>query len=155
MSRLPGYTYTDVITIYAISRAGFIPQMFSVELSNTRIIFELLSKYDGRSIVHDPAMTALLVKSQTTLPCHTAVDYHSVTDLDVADLELPELPVAEPEDIIFIYHSSGSVSGTPKVVPRTNKWMSTIEKKSGSAFCIGDFASQDVYTWTCVDQSCM
>ena len=153
MSRLRGYTYADVITIYAISRAGFIPQMFGFELPNTRIVFELLSKYDGKAIVHDPAKTAPLLASKTSLPCHIAIDYLSVADTDVVDMELPELPEAKPEDFTFIYHSSGSVSGIPKVVPTTNKWLSTIEKKSGPAFCIGDFETQDVYIWTYVNQS--
>ena len=152
MSRLRGYTYTDVITIYSISRAGFIPQMFGFDLPNTHIVFELLSKYDGKAIIHDPAKAAILDESKAALPCLVAVDYLSVSDADVTDLELPDLPEAKAEDFAFIYHSSGSVSGMPKVVPKTNKWLSTIENKSGAAFCIGHHRTQDVYVWTYVGQ---
>jgi len=133
-----------------MSRAGFIPQMFSFQVLNTRTVFKLLSKYDGKAIIHHPDKTALLAESKTTLPCHIAVDYLSVTDTDVADLELPELPETNAEDLTFIFQSSGSVSDLPKVVPTTNKWLSAIENKVGPAFCIGDFKTQDVYVWTCV-----
>lgn len=148
LSRLRGYTYSDVVTVFAVNRAGFIPQMFGFDLPNTRIVYELLGTYSGKAIIHDPAKTMLLRKSGTTLPCYVAADYTAITDADVADFPLPELPVAQPEDFIFIYHTSGSVSGMPKVVPNTNKWLSTIQYKSPGAFCIGDYEGQDIYVWT-------
>ena len=152
ISRLHGFTYADVITIYAINRAGFVPQMFGFEIPNPLIVLDLLARYDGKAIIHDPAKTPLLAESKTTLPCHVAVDYLSVTDADIADLELPEPPVAEAEDWAFIHHTSGSVSGMPKAVPKTNKWLSTVTNKSSAALRIGKFETQDVYIWTYVDQ---
>jgi acyl-coenzyme A synthetase/AMP-(fatty) acid ligase len=153
--RLRGFTYSDVITIFAISRAGFIPQMFGFELPNTRIVYELLAKCAGKAIIHDTAKTTLLRESGTTLPCYVAIDYTTISDADIAAFPLPELPAANPKDFVFIYHSSGSVSGMPKVVPKTNKWLSTIEHKSGDAFCLGDYDSQNVYVWTCVSIDCI
>ncbi|KAF8468652.1 hypothetical protein JB92DRAFT_3059106, partial [Gautieria morchelliformis] len=145
---LRGFTYSDVITIFAISRAGFIPQMFGFELPNTRIVYELLAKGAGKAIIHDPAKTTLLRDSGTTLPCYVTTDYTTISDADVAAFPLPDLPPANPGDYVFIYHSSGSVSGMPKVVPKTNQWLATIEHKSRDAFCLGDFDGQDVFVWT-------
>ncbi|KAF8490122.1 hypothetical protein JB92DRAFT_1335767 [Gautieria morchelliformis] len=143
-----GFTYSDVITIFAISRAGFIPQMFGFELPNTRIVYELLAKGAGKAIVHDPAKTTLLRESGTTLPCYVATDYTTISDADIAAFPLPDLPPAKPDDYLFIYHSSGSVSGMPKVVPQTNQWLETVQHKSRDAFCSGDFDTQDVFIWT-------
>ncbi|KAF8485538.1 hypothetical protein JB92DRAFT_2836839 [Gautieria morchelliformis] len=148
--RVRGFTYSDVITIFAISRAGFIPQMFGFELPNTRIGYELLAKGAGKAIVHDPAKTTLLRESGTTLPCYVATDYTTISDADIAAFPLPDLPPAKPDDYLFIYHSSGSVSGMPKVVPQTNQWLETVQHKSRDAFCSGDFDTQDVFIWTCV-----
>ncbi|KAF8511233.1 hypothetical protein JB92DRAFT_3118229 [Gautieria morchelliformis] len=147
-SMVRGFTYSDVITIFAISRAGFIPQMFGFELPNTRIVYELLAKGAGKAIVHDPAKTTLLRESGTTLPCYVATDYTTISDADIADFPLPDLPVAKPDDYLFIYHSSGSVSGMPKVVPQTNQWLETVQHKSRDAFCSGDFDTQDVFIGT-------
>ena len=122
--------------------------MFGFELPNTRIVYQLLDKYSGKAIIHDSAKTVLLRESGTTLPCYVATDYTAITDADIAAFPLPELPAAAPEDFTFIYHSSGSVSGMPKVVPKTNKWLSTIQYKSADAFCIGDYEGQDIYVWT-------
>ncbi|KAF8511241.1 acetyl-CoA synthetase-like protein [Gautieria morchelliformis] len=144
---LRGFTYSDVITTFAISRAGFVPQMFGFELPNTRIVYELLVKGAGKAIVHDPAKTTLLREFGTTLPCYAAPDYTTISHADIA-FPLPDLPPASPEDYVFIYHSSGSVSGMPKVIPKTNQWLATIEHKSREAFCLGDFDGQDVFVWT-------
>ncbi|KAF8523945.1 hypothetical protein BU17DRAFT_85424 [Hysterangium stoloniferum] len=145
---LRGFTYADVVTIYALSRAGFVPQMFGFELPNTRLVFQLLSRYQGKAFIHDHAKSELLRDSGTDVPCHTAVHYSTISDADVANIRLPELPPASDEDFTFIYHTSGSVSGIPKVVPKTNKWLSTIQHKSAAAFAIGDYDTQDVYIWT-------
>ncbi|GJJ08040.1 hypothetical protein Clacol_002247 [Clathrus columnatus] len=110
--RLRGFSYADAVTIYSISRAGYVPQMFGFELPNTRIIFALLASSSGRAIIHHP--------SKATLLAH------------------------------------GSVSGMPKAVPTTNKWLSTIQHKSTPAYAIGyeDYKSkdmgQDIYLWTLV-----
>ncbi|KAF8486688.1 hypothetical protein JB92DRAFT_3256897 [Gautieria morchelliformis] len=146
--RVRGFTYSDVITIFAISRAGFIPQMFGFELPNTRIVYELLAKGAGKAIVHDPAKTTLLRESGTTRPCYVATDYTTISDADIAAFPLPDLPPAKPDDYLFIYHSSGSVSGMPKDVPQTNQWLETVQHKSRDAFCSGDFDTQDVFIWT-------
>ena len=77
----------------------------------------------------------------------------SVADTNVADLELPELPMAKNvEDFTFIHHTSGSVSGMPRAVPKSNKWLLTVTNKSATMLRIGNFETQDIYVWTYVDQ---
>jgi len=122
--------------------------MFGFELPNTRLVFTLLAKYNGKAMVHHLEKTSTLLESKTSIPCYVAADYTTITESNVAHIHLPPLPAASPEDWTFIYHSSGSVSGMPKVVPNTNKWLSTIQYKSPGAFAIGDFEGQDVYLWT-------
>ena len=103
----------------------------------------------GNAIIHDPAKTVFLRESGTALPYYVATEYTAITDADIVVFPLPELPATAPEDFTVIHHSSGSVSGMPKVVPKTNKWLSTIQYKS-AAFCIGDYEGQDIYVWTWV-----
>lgn len=53
--------------------------------------------------------------------CLPAVDILSV---QVDDLPLPELWIpTQDDDIIFNYHSTGSTSGIPKLVPVTARWL--------------------------------
>ncbi|GJJ08775.1 hypothetical protein Clacol_002994 [Clathrus columnatus] len=152
---LPGFSYVDAVTIYAISRAGYVPQMFGFELPNTQVVLTLLASSSGRAIIHHPAKATLLAQSGTLLPCLPSVDYNNIPDdSQLSDIQLPPLLSADDEDYAFIYHSSGSVSGMPKVVPVTNKWLSTIQYKSTPAFSIGyeDYKAknmgQDIYGWT-------
>lgn len=105
----------------------------------------LLSKYSGKAIVHEISKSTIISDSGTTIPSFVSVDYNSIPE---DDIELPSLDGAtNEEDVTFIYLSSGSVGGSPKVVPTTDRWMRTIQHKSKMAFAIGNYDSQDVYCW--------
>ena len=49
-------SYVDVLYIYAIARAGYIPQLFSLRLPNPEVIYELLTKADGKAIIYEPEL---------------------------------------------------------------------------------------------------
>src|ERR1700721_2245223 len=53
--RLRGLTYTDVLHIYGVSRAGYVPQLFSLGLPNPAVIFELLQLADAQALIFDPS----------------------------------------------------------------------------------------------------
>ena len=48
--RSNGMSYVDILYIYAIARAGYIPQLFSLRLPNPDVVYELLEKAKGLSI---------------------------------------------------------------------------------------------------------
>ncbi|KAG1819582.1 uncharacterized protein BJ212DRAFT_1236226, partial [Suillus subaureus] len=41
---LPGMAYQDVLHIYCLLQAGYVPQLFSIHLPNPDIMLELLTK---------------------------------------------------------------------------------------------------------------
>lgn len=46
-------TYTDLLHIYGVAKAGYIPQLFSLRLPNPDVILELLQKSKGVALIHD------------------------------------------------------------------------------------------------------
>ncbi|KZP19040.1 acetyl-CoA synthetase-like protein [Athelia psychrophila] len=129
-----GFTYPDVITIFALSRAGFIPQTVPFVIPNATLVLSLLAKTNAQAIVHAADKTEAILETGTKLYHFEEVNFAHVMEDTVAHIPLPVLPEATPETILYIEHSSGSISGIPKVVPIMNKWMATIERKSGKAF---------------------
>ncbi|KAH9082129.1 acetyl-CoA synthetase-like protein [Lactarius deliciosus] len=95
---LSGMTYIDVLHIYGLSRAGYIPQLFSIRLPNPDVVCELLIKANARALLVDPSFERLLKRS--------------------------------PDDIVFIFHTSGSTSGIPKLVPCSLSWLDSAVTKS-------------------------
>ena len=135
-----------------MSRAGYIPQMFSLRLPNPVIIFELLQKAGARALVCEPSFDVDL--SGCRVPTHSAIRVHGQ---DAADVALPPLRTDYPaSDLVFIFHTSGSTSGSPKLVPCNRRWLDNIVTKSKQMAQVRSTQGQDVTVAMCVNhESCL
>lgn len=121
-----GFTYGDVLHIYGISRAGYIPQLFSLRLPNPEVIYELLHRANAQALVY--AQTFESVLQGSPVPVHPAVFGSSASDH--SSVQLPQLSTSQDNDLAFIFHTSGSTSGSPKLVPCNYRWLNTVVDKS-------------------------
>ena len=128
MPRLSGFTYTDVLHIYGISRAGYIPQMFSLKLPNPTVVHELLRRAGAQALIYDASFEPLL--KDFPLPVHRALTSERLEQLEPTPVSLPDISESQDDDIAFIFHTSGSTSGSPKLVPMSYRWLSTVVMKS-------------------------
>ena len=136
-------TYNDVLHIYGMSRAGYIPQLFSLHLSNPTVIFELLYKANAKALVYDGSFASVLARSP--VPTHLAVDICNIGDVDQP---LPEMPrVAHGDQIVLVMHTSGSTSGSPKLIPCNATWLDTIVNKAYQVGRPRDSTRRDVCVW--------
>ncbi|KAF5377456.1 hypothetical protein D9615_005309 [Tricholomella constricta] len=136
-----GFTYTDVLHIYGVSRAGYIPQLFSLRLPNPSVIYELLLRANAKALIHDSTFASTL--GDCPVPTHLA------TSPEIKDEEgalLPLLEVVE-EDIAFVFHTSGSTSGSPKLVPCSYRWLTCAVHKSHQVSEPRNPRRQDVTVW--------
>ena len=124
--RLSGMTYVDVLHIYGLSRAGYIPQLFSIRLPNPEVVYELLSKANACALLVDPSFEGLL--RGCPVPTHRAAT--TIYDIDSHEAPLPSLPTLGGDDTVFIFHTSGSTSGMPKLVPCSLSWLDSAVTKS-------------------------
>ncbi|KAK2460372.1 hypothetical protein APHAL10511_007537 [Amanita phalloides] len=137
-----GFSYTDVLHIYGISRAGFVPQLFSLRLPNAVVIYELLRKAQTRALIYDNNLKGVL--NDCPIPCHPAVLRE---DMCLKNLELPVLETMSPDDTAFIFHTSGSTSGSPKLVPCSHRWIESAIAKSRQICRPKSLNRQDVIVW--------
>ncbi|KAI1784535.1 acetyl-CoA synthetase-like protein [Ganoderma leucocontextum] len=121
-----GMSYVDVLYIYAIARAGYIPQFFSLRLPNPDVIYELLEMANGKAIIYEPELSGMV--SNCPCPSYSAVDLRNV---DIGDAPVPPMPhPSSGDDIAMIFHTSGSTSGRPKLLPCNYKWLDAMVHKS-------------------------
>lgn len=143
MVRLGGMTYLDAVHIYSVARAGYIPQFFSLRLPNPSVIFELLAKSNGKAIIFDAAFAN--VGDSTPLPVYASVDARAEP---VSDIVLPPVaPDVNGNDTLMIFHTSGSTSGRPKLVPCSYAWWQECLRKSALSVAPRNPERQDVTTW--------
>ncbi|KAJ8094247.1 hypothetical protein PM082_006786 [Marasmius tenuissimus] len=143
---IAGTTYQDVLHIYGLSRAGYIPQLFSIKLPNPEVIFELLNKSHARALICDDNFYG--IAGQSPVPLHVAVGLSGIDGHGGNEaLPLPELPSVRADDIAFYFHTSGSTSGSPKLVPCSYTWLNSVVEKSQQACTPYHSDRRDVVTW--------
>ncbi|KAH7931106.1 acetyl-CoA synthetase-like protein [Leucogyrophana mollusca] len=140
---LGGMTYQDVLHIYGLSRAGYIPQLFSIRLPNPVVVLELLQKADAKALIFDSSFQSII--SQFPLPTHLA---GNLEDMEVSSEPLPPMPaVNDGGRTAFVFHTSGSTSGSPKLVPCSYRWLDSIVTKARTVSAPLDKQRQDVSVW--------
>lgn len=143
--RIAGYSYTDLVQIYGLSRAGFIPQLFSLRLPNPEVIYELLKKAGASALIYESGFENVL--HSCPIPTHRASDVSEMSSNSSSDEPLAPLPTLSPEDTAFYFHTSGSTSGSPKLVPVSYQGVGAAFNKLAIAFRPRDLNRQDVCTW--------
>ncbi|KAJ3756267.1 acetyl-CoA synthetase-like protein [Lentinula raphanica] len=151
-----GYTYSDVLQIYGISKAGYIPQLFSLRLPNPTVIYELLQKAGAKALVCDDGMLNIIGDrtKDSPVPIFTTQPFSEIARLSeslvdaVADSYLiSENDPVDPSECAFVFHTSGSTSGSPKLVPCNYRWLDAVARKA-SQLCVPIGPNgQDVSTW--------
>lgn len=125
VNRVSGFSYADVLHIYGISRAGYIPQLFSLRLPNPDVIYELLRKANAQAILYDPSFESVL--KNCPVPSHLAFQTDIIENVEES---LPSIWDSQEDNIAFYFHTSGSTSGSPKLVPMSFRWLNSVVVKS-------------------------
>lgn len=147
LSRLGGMTYQDVLHIYGISRAGYIPQLFSIRLPNPDVVLELLRKQNARALIYAPEFA----HATSNFPLSAFLAFEK-DKMDPCSEELPPLSPKNGDQTVFIFHTSGSTSGSPKLVPCSLRWLNSIASKAKFICTPRDPQRRDVTTWMSVLQ---
>lgn len=140
--RLGGFTYNDLLLIYSISRAGYTPQLISLRLPDPGVVFELLERSKAQALVYDPFFANVL--DGCPIRAFAAAQ---PADVDMEDQLDPVVPEVSPDDTAFFFHTSGSTSGSPKIVPYSYRWLDAAISKAGWIMTPKDPQRQDVTSW--------
>ncbi|KAJ7480176.1 acetyl-CoA synthetase-like protein [Mycena galericulata] len=137
---ITGNDYTDLVHLYALSRAGYVPQIFSQKFSaqGLAVIKDLLTACDGKALVYDPSFESAV--QELGLPTLVTPSLEVLATPQT----LPSLPDVEPTDTAVIFHTSGTTSGKPKPVPETHRWF-RFQSEQWKGLCQASFEGQDLF----------
>jgi hypothetical protein len=115
--------------------------MLTHMLTDPGIIFELLEKAGAKAVVYDPCLEFLTAFSAFPKICLTDIDNKN---WDTVLPPVEQLPSGS--DVCFNYLTSGSTSGSPKIVPLTQEFVSTYYKAQFNIWLQGRRSDiQDVF----------
>ncbi|KAJ7675905.1 hypothetical protein DFH06DRAFT_671202 [Mycena polygramma] len=136
-----GVQYLHLVYTIALSRASYVPLMLTPLLTDPGIISELMEKAGAQAVVYDECLEFLTACSALPKLCLTDIDHMSVDSVLPPVEQLPS-----GSDVCFNYLTSGSTSGSPKIVPLTQKFVSTYYKAQFDVWLQGRrFDTQDVF----------
>lgn len=137
-----GLVYADLVHLYAIIRAGFIPQVFNlVMLSKGSMINELLQLRAGKAFIYDQYYAADI--KNINMPTAVIPDLSSIPV--TPDWQLGNLRQVQDDDVAIIFHTTGTTSGRPKPVPQTHKWLKCQSQVNWPAAWQGGNGSQKCF----------
>ena len=151
-----GLSYDEVLLIYALSRAGYVPQLVSLWIPTSETTWAVAQQSQSRAIVCDPAkfdaLRSHLRKQDVAFP---VLDLSSGLSHIAEDfgVELPSLAALERDQdaVALVLHTSGSTSGMPKIVPWTYGWLDfalRVKKRFDNTQGAGSVRTkQAVHTW--------
>ncbi|KAL0576083.1 hypothetical protein V5O48_005882 [Marasmius crinis-equi] len=135
---LGGFQYLDVVHLYSISRAGYVPHIFS-RLPDIEIVKDLLRESDTKALIRSSQFKEILEPAKDIgIPIYDVATLQVAREGDGEPLAFRESD--NPDDVFIIAHTSGSTSGRPKLVRCTRRWMDAAVHKGNHR--VSDFASE-------------
>ncbi|KAI0764534.1 acetyl-CoA synthetase-like protein [Trametes elegans] len=137
---LTGSKFTDYVNSLAVSALGYTPQFFGGSFDDATHIPELLSRSSGRALIYDAVhQEKVAAESGLSVPQFAALNDTQIAQAtsnvfkDGADSIPPASLQAEAavalDDIAFLFHSSGTTGGRPKIIPNTFKMLHAVIKR--------------------------
>ncbi|KAK7691821.1 hypothetical protein QCA50_005225 [Cerrena zonata] len=127
---IEGFAYHEIVHVFALIEGGYIPQCIPSRLQNPSVVYELAAISGAKALLYHPS-----VQPPLNCPMFT----HEVRELGLTDIaaytsfaghdEEPNSVSIKPNDIVAIYHTSGSTGNLPKLVKFTAKAVAVMAEK--------------------------
>ncbi|TFK97273.1 hypothetical protein BDV98DRAFT_596877 [Pterulicium gracile] len=148
-----GLSYDDVLLTYALSRAGYVPQLVSLSIPTAETTWVVAQQSRSRAIICDPTkfdeLRSHLHEKDVAFPVLDLSGSSPVAE-DVA-VELMALEQLERDDdaVALVLHTSGSTGGMPKIVPLTFGWLNFVLRHKDKFGNMGDSTrnKQAIHVW--------
>ncbi|KAF8519897.1 acetyl-CoA synthetase-like protein [Hysterangium stoloniferum] len=132
---LDGISYPDVVTIFSISRAGYVPQLIRLSLESRALVSEMLVETNASALIYDPSCD--VSPAYFLVPVHCEVDMKSLPDVLNLGILPPLSNIGNADEITMFHYTSGSTSGRPKLVAYSHKWVHDLVRKLTTQTSVG------------------
>ncbi|GJJ13581.1 hypothetical protein Clacol_007837 [Clathrus columnatus] len=116
----------DFVHLFGLTRAGLIPQVLNLRINSVEIATTYFKQSNIEHIIYAP--TAPIDPLRDHFQTHEIIDIEQ-TYSQQGEFTVPELNEEDGNDTIFIYHTSGSTAGQPKLIPYLRRWIDGNSRK--------------------------
>ncbi|KAH9917141.1 acetyl-CoA synthetase-like protein [Epithele typhae] len=119
---LKGSHWTDLAHIYAVSAAGYVPEVFGQAFS-ALFVHDLLELHHAQVVIVDDSFKSLVADFRLLGSAIGVLSLPTLASLSPAQELSALLPDVQGDDVAMIFHTSGTTGGRPKPVPQTHRWL--------------------------------
>ncbi|GJJ14663.1 hypothetical protein Clacol_008929 [Clathrus columnatus] len=124
---LPGNSFSDMLHIFGIMKAGYIPHILLSDITNVDVVRTLFKDTNCGAILYTPSASGEGLSKHFV--CHPIMDAEEISEDSSVVIPFDSESVLNDEDIVVIVHTSGSTSGRPKIVRLRRKWFEANHRK--------------------------
>lgn len=145
IARVEGMTYQDVLHVFGVSRAGYIPLLLHFHRSSSKnLILEILRRANTLALICDVSL-AQLNRDTLPIPVHVNSDLRRVEVPSQCRLPKIEDLVSDQNAVAFVLHTAGTTTGSPKLVPYTHRTIDSIMRRAQVIAAPESSRRQDTY----------
>ena len=143
--RIEGMTYQDVLHVFGVSRAGYVPLLLHFPRSSSKgLIAEVLRRANTLALISDVSLTQLN-RDTFPIPIHANSDLRRVAVPTQCRLPKIEDLVSDQNSVAFVLHTAGTSMGSPKLVPYTHRTIDSIMRRAQVIAAPASSRRQDTY----------
>lgn len=124
-----GKTYADVVHLFSLQRAGYVPHLVSTYLKDVTLVQNLFDQSETRIIICDTKDASDWEKLEGQFDIVPMLNLDEPPSVDASQILLPSLIDGDADDILSMEQSSGSSSGRPKIVQFSRRWVDANAQK--------------------------
>lgn len=123
-----GKTYVDVVHLFSLQRAGYVPHLVSTYLKDVPLVQNLFAQSKARIIICDIKDANDWEKLAGQFEIVPLLNLDEPPSVNASQILLPSLD-GDADNILSIEQSSGSSSGRPKLVQFSRRWVDANAQK--------------------------
>lgn len=144
-ARVDGMTYLDVLHVFGVSRAGYVPLLLHFHRGSSKsLVAELLRRANSLALVCDASL-AQLDRGTLSIPIYASSDLRRVGVPNQCRLPKIEDLVSDQNAVAFVLHTAGTTMGSPKLVPYTHRTIDSIMRRAQLIAAPASTRRQDTY----------
>jgi acyl-CoA synthetase (AMP-forming)/AMP-acid ligase II len=139
-ARIEGMRYQDVLHVFGVSRAGYIPVLLHFHRNPSEtLIVDLLRRTNSLALISDVPLNTLRI------PVYLNSDLRRVGVPTESWLPRIEELVSDPNAVAFVLYTAGTTMGSPKLVPYTHMTIDSIMRSAQLIAAPASSRRQDTY----------
>ncbi|GJJ14652.1 hypothetical protein Clacol_008918 [Clathrus columnatus] len=125
---MAGLTFSDMLHIFGIMRADYVPHLLNSAITNAEVAASFFQETNCGVIIYASQASNSVKNLPEHFVCHPIIDAEEIPENSDVILSYSK-SAFDNEEVVMILLTSGSVSGSPKLIRLRRRWFEANSRK--------------------------